>query len=227
MPRKRNGCPTRRSPILPVGTCNVATVDDADISSCSFPSRCLTPRVFEIFARKILSEARSQSQARDVQTLASFFEDGGRYFPTVIFVPVYCPRKNVMALAEVTGLRRRGASVHIALYVPTRGAYVSPRRAKKVIIRSVKDTIEHLQRRGDLVSVAAGALSRLKRVDFQILRLPIAKDVESSFFALKRMQQRSYNIDCNGRGAYSKYEVQRLRRFLVCNLFESLITLVS
>eukprot|EP00938_MAST-03A_sp_MAST-3A-sp1_P002486 g2486.t1 len=123
-----------------------------------------------------------------------------------------------MALAEVTGLRRRGASVHIALYVPTRGAYVSPRRAKKVIIRSVKDTIEHLQRRGDLVSVAAGALSRLKRVDFQILRLPIAKDVESSFFALKRMQQRSYNIDCNGRGAYSKYEVQRLRRFLVQSL---------
>ena len=73
--------------------------------------------MFEIFARKIISEARSQSQASHVKTLASFFEDGGRYFPTVIFVPVYCPKKKVMALAEVTGLRRRGATVHIALYV--------------------------------------------------------------------------------------------------------------
>ena len=219
MPRKRNGCPRRRSPILPVDTCDVQNVTDNDIASCSFPSRCLTSRVFEIFARNVLRQAQSQSQATNMHTLSTFLEGGGRFFPSVIFIPVYCPRKKLMSLAEVTGLRRRNGTIRISFYVPSRGEYVSPRRTKRIIKKVLVDTIKNLQRRGHLVSVRDDAISRLKLAKFRRLRLPIAKDVESSFFLLKRIQHVAYGIDVSGRGAFSKYEVRRLRRFLVCSLF--------
>ena len=223
MPRKRNGCRRRRSPILPVCNCDVNAIDDVDIASCSFPSKCLTPRLFEIFARHILSKYPSG----DIKTLSEFRESGGRFFPSVMVIPVHCPRRNLMALAEITGLRG-GLQPQVAFYVPAIGSYVSPRRAKKILLRDVRRVYQDLLMQGHLTSRSAGdTVSKLKRAEFRLLRLPISKDVEASFFALKRIQHLASGVDVVGRAAFSKYEARRLRRFLVCSLFESLITLVS
>ena len=217
MPRKRNGNRRRRSPIIPLHTCDVESLDDTDLASCTFPSPCLTPRVFEVFTREILTQARSQSQTGLVQTLSMFLKSTA--IPSVLLVPLHCPRKGVFVLGEVTGLHSANSPIHITYHVPLRGGYVSPRRVKQTIIRTLKDGL--LGRIGErhVTRSSAGAVERLKRAKFRCLRLPVSKAAEASYFCLKRVQHVAYGIDVSGRAAYSTYEVRRLRRYLVRSLY--------